>query len=286
MSGGGVSNTVYLFSLSKMTLTPKKHLIHIRKEHASVFLNNSVYVIGGYDGKNSSFLNSCEQYDLEKNEWKMVSPMMLAKCAFGATTMNDRYIYTIGGYDGTERLNIIEKYDYKIDKWVLIDVKLKYALSNSACVSYAENKLMILGGGFNLGFSLDVNLLDITKNECIALSNINDGRDLRNKIVYFNGYTYAIGGNNCKGEKYSIFKNEWTPLTSYEFLVKDNLDSWSCALSYDLPSKLDENKSLVYKNYRYDEMYDVDDDEEDEEQQVYGEHMSLEHGSYINEEWA
>ena len=279
VSGGGVSNTVYLFQLSKMTLTLKKHLIYTRKEHASVFLNNSVYVLGGYDGKNGSFLNSCEQYDVEKDEWKTISPMMIAKCAFGATTINNRYIYTIGGYNGKERLSTIEKYDYKIDKWILIDVKLKYSLSNSACVSYTENTLMILGGGFNLGFSLDVNLLDITKNEWIILSNMSDGRDLRNKIIYFNGFAYAIGGNNCKGEKYSIFKNEWIPLSSYEFLVKDNLDSWSCALSYDIPGKSGDQKSQLHKNCQYDEMYDVDDEEQ------YGENMSLEHDSYINEEW-
>jgi kelch-like protein 10 len=281
ITGGGVSNSVYMFSISKMSLTPKKHLLNTRKEHASIFLNNCVYVLGGYDGTNSRFLNSCEQYDLEKDEWKSVSPMVIAKCAFGATTVSNRYIYTVGGYDGQERLNTIERYDYKTDKWTLLDVQLKNALSNSACVSIAENTLVILGGGFNLGFSLDMNLLDTQKNEWVQLPSMTDGRDLRNKIVFSSGCIYAIGGNNCKGEKYSVQKNEWSTITGYEFLVKDNLDSWACAQTFDLPGRLgDPNKSQLYQNYQqYDEMYDVDDDEE------FGEHMSLEPDSFIHDEW-
>jgi len=243
-----------------------------------------VYVLGGYDGTNSRFLNSCEQYDLEKDEWKLVSPMVIAKCAFGAATVNNRYIFTVGGYDGQERLNTIERYDYKIDKWTLIDVQLKHALSNSACISFAENALCILGGGFNLGFSLEVNMLDTTKNEWITLPTMVDGRDLRNKIVQFGGVLYAIGGNCYKGAKFSIAKNEWSMMSSYEFLVKDNLDSWSCALSYDIPGKLGENKANVYQSYQYDEMYDVDEDEMDEDEQ-FGDHMSLEPESFIEEVW-
>jgi len=78
--------------------------------------------LGGYDGTLNSFLSSCEKYDLETDEWKPVSSMMIAKCAFGTTTVANRYIFVVGGYDGHERLNTIEKYDAKIDKWTMLDV--------------------------------------------------------------------------------------------------------------------------------------------------------------------
>lgn len=39
----------------------------MRKEHSAVINESSVYVMGGYDGQQSSFLNLCEQYDVEKN---------------------------------------------------------------------------------------------------------------------------------------------------------------------------------------------------------------------------
>lgn len=37
-----------------------------RKEHAAVYLDGSVYAIGGYDSLSKMMLSSCERYDLEK----------------------------------------------------------------------------------------------------------------------------------------------------------------------------------------------------------------------------
>jgi len=283
ITGGGISNAVYqAFIVSSQNsnrlsveLVPKTPMNQTRKEHASVLLQNSVYVLGGYDGTLNSFLNSCERYDLETDEWKPVAPMWIAKCAFGATTVANRYIFAVGGYDGHERLNTIEKYDSKLDKWVLLDVQLKQPLSNSACFAYSDNSIVILGGGYNIGFCLEVNLLDINTNEWKQLAPMNDGRDLRNKLVSINGNVYAIGGNNCLGEKYSIKKNEWTVVSSYQQLVNDNLDSWACALFYDLPGvkppvvhneelrststlKMYQQPQLInqYQYYHYEEPYE------------------------------
>lgn len=82
----------------------------MRKEHAAVITNNLVYVMGGYDGVQSMFLNSCEVYNISKNEWTYFVPMNISKCAFSATVVNKNFIYTFGGYDGTNRLQSIERY--------------------------------------------------------------------------------------------------------------------------------------------------------------------------------
>ena len=42
---------------------------------------------------------------------------------------------------------------------------LNEPLSNSACFSSAEDYIIILGGGFNHGFSLDSKMLNIRTNE-------------------------------------------------------------------------------------------------------------------------
>lgn len=245
-----------------------------RKEHASVFLQDAVYVLGGYDGMMNSFLSSCERYDLETNEWIPVSSMLIPKCAFGATTLANRYIFTLGGYDGHDRLSAIEKYDIQTDKWILLDVKLKMSLSNSACFPYADNSIVILGGGYNNGFCLEVNQLNINTNQWKQLPSMSDGRDLRNKLVSINGNVYAIGGNNFIAEKYSLKKGEWQELASYRDLVDDNLDSWSCALYYELPKKAEDiKKSTIVNNgvkmpkpqginyglYEYNEIFEDED---------------------------
>ena len=72
----------------------------MRKEHAAVINDNFVYVMGGYDGVQNMFLNSCELYNIQTNEWKYFAPMNISKCAFSATVVNKKYVYTFGGYDG------------------------------------------------------------------------------------------------------------------------------------------------------------------------------------------
>ena len=46
---------------------------------------------------------------------------------------------TIGGYDGNNRLNIIEKYDTEEDLWTILDLKLPLPLSNSTCFQSGDN---------------------------------------------------------------------------------------------------------------------------------------------------
>jgi hypothetical protein len=66
------------------------------------------------------------------------------------------------------------------------------------------------------------------------------GRDLRNKIVYYGGFIYAVGGNNCSGEKFDLANKKWIEIRSYQHLTMNNLDSWSCALTYEpkIPQKI------------------------------------------------
>ena len=52
-----------------------------------------------------------------------------------------------GGYDGEHRLNIMELYDIKKDEWNILEDKLPVRLSNHACFSYEDQKIIIIGGG-------------------------------------------------------------------------------------------------------------------------------------------
>ena len=60
-----------------------------------------------------------------------------------------------------------------------------------------------------------------------------EGRDLRNKIIYFGGELYAAGGNLYSCEKFNSSLNKWTSLPNYRDLVSDNLDSWCCGLLFE-----------------------------------------------------
>ena len=244
ITGGGISNAVYEISISNFRIQLRKPMKQTRKEHGSVYVNKCVYVLGGYDTFSSNFLSTCEKFNPDKNDWTFIKNMNIAKCAFAVTAVNNKHIYTFGGYDGKERLNIIEKYDLVSDVWSIFNIKLPNPLSNGACFSPKSDQIFLLGGGYNNGFSLEVSSLDLEKKVWTELPNMSEGKDLRNKLVFHNNCLYAIGGNNYKAERFSLVKNCWENLKSYANCYQDNLDSWSCALSFE-PEGVNSDEPIV-----------------------------------------
>ena len=55
--------------------------------------------MGGTDGNNDNYRNSCEAYNTSKDEWTYIESMKRAKDVFSAIVVNNQYIYTFGGYD-------------------------------------------------------------------------------------------------------------------------------------------------------------------------------------------
>jgi hypothetical protein len=226
ITGGGSSNAVYRFTSFKLELcSPMKQA---RKEHAAVCLGEYVYVIGGYDGLTNRFLRSCERFSLAEETWRDKQSLNMARCAFSATVVNDLYIYIFGGYDGAQRLASIERYVPLEDTWQALRVTLRFPLSNCACFATRSNQLVVLGGGFSSGFSMAVELLDLDREIWQSLPMMTEGRDLRNKVVVYDDQVYCVGGYNFKAETFNLNSQEWVQLPNY--LVSDNLDSWSCAL--------------------------------------------------------
>lgn len=166
--------------------------------------------MGGYDGVQNTFLNSCEVYNIAKNEWNYYAPMNISKCAFSACVVNKKFIYTFGGYDGSNRLDSIERYLIGEGSWELLKVKLKFALSNCACFCPEKSKVVLFGGGFSSGFSPYVEQIDVETGEWKPLPIMTEGRDLRNKVVYVDDHAYAVGGLNYKVEKLNYAKKQWT----------------------------------------------------------------------------
>ena len=58
---------------------------------------------------------------------------------------------------------------------------------------------------------------------------MSEGRDLRNKVCFVEGYAYAMGGLNSKAERLNYAERKWEEVPCYP--LSDNLDSWaSCML--------------------------------------------------------
>ena len=86
------------------------------------------------------------------------------------------------------------------------------------------------------------------------------GRDLRNKAIVFRGELYAIGGVNSSAEKYRIRSNKWEGVEGYQDLLRDNLDSWCCAIMYyprndEIGEEEDAVSMVSKKKYAEEEEY-------------------------------
>jgi len=207
-------------------------MLEVRKEHALVRLKTLIYAIGGYNAKNKTFLKSCERYEVKDDKWTAISPLITQRCAFAATALNGNKIAVCGGYDGKKRLDSIEIYEPDIDTWKISNVKLPLPLSNLAAFNPYRDRVVILGGGFSSGFYTAVQMLNLKTGEILKYEGISYGKDLRNKVIFIDNVAYAFGGNNYSGEKLLLDNNKWITVNSYT--IKDNLDSWSCALSFEL----------------------------------------------------
>jgi hypothetical protein len=238
ITGGGASNAVYMVTFSEKTrILPRQSMLFCRKEHSCVFLAGHIYVISGYDGKNKVMNYSCERYSLAKDEWARTGDVNTPRCAFAAASIADQFIYIFGGFDGHERMKSIECYDLKTGLWTVIATELRHPLSNSAAIGFKSSEIIVLGGGYNQGFSHEVMKFDILTQAFTDLSRMAEGRDLRNKVVKHKGELFAIGGNSFDGEKFNVRSGKWEALPQYGSFVLDNLDSWCCALSFESDSR-------------------------------------------------
>lgn len=55
-------------------------------------------------------------------------------------------------------------------------------------------------------------MFDSHEQKIVSLSKMSEGRDLRNKLVVFDGNLYACGGNTCSMEKYNLHQQMWSSL--------------------------------------------------------------------------
>jgi hypothetical protein len=133
------------------------------------------------------------------------------------------------------------------------------------------SKVVIFGGGFSSGFSHFVEMVDVDSGEWKSLPKMREGRDLRNKVVYVEGNAYAIGGLNRKCERLNLMKKRWLPIDDY--VINDNLDSWSCSLMFtpqttfcekdmEIPEDTEVNAPIIVDEGE-DEMENDNDDDQD-----------------------
>lgn len=185
--------------------------------------------MGGYNQQEEEMLRSCCIYNPALDAWRDAAPMNIAKCAFAASCDRaGKHVFTFGGFDSEKRLSLIERYSVEANTWEVLTVSLRKPLSNSAAIchpaagsgsssSSSSDCIYILGGGHDEGFSKEV--FTFTQQlsggggggefSLKVISEMESGKDLRNKVVIDGHFLYTIGGNNYKSERLNLITNIW-----------------------------------------------------------------------------
>ncbi|EGR32084.1 hypothetical protein IMG5_096980 [Ichthyophthirius multifiliis] len=84
-------------------------MLYKRCLHASVLIENKLYIIGG-KGSGNQILSSCEIYDIESGKKEELNSLNEARCNFQAIVLQD-FIYVFGGVNEKgETLGNVERY--------------------------------------------------------------------------------------------------------------------------------------------------------------------------------
>ncbi len=78
----------------------------------------------------------------------------------------------------------------------MYSLQLQFPLSNSAAVyNPADHQIVLLGGGHSDGFLNHIYLFDLKTDSFSVRQNHNEGKDLRNKLIYHQNWIYLVGGH-------------------------------------------------------------------------------------------
>ncbi|XP_028403185.1 kelch domain-containing protein 8A-like isoform X1 [Dendronephthya gigantea] len=170
-----IVSSVEKFSLFNQTWAPLPELITPRCHFAAVVFQNQILVCGGSSSRLlRNGLDSIEVFDLNNHtpEWKHFSVNLPVKVAGHKCVVYGNRLLIIGGWaklseylehlDTIYELLLVPPYSSKL----LCRMKKKRAYHG---VELFDDKVLIAGGNGCIGAQSDVELFDITRNECVEM---------------------------------------------------------------------------------------------------------------------
>lgn len=196
-------------------------------------LNDLLYAVGGHDGQ--SYLNSIERYTLhfhfqvyvfsltiysrydpQTDQWSCdVAPTTSCRTSVGVAVL-DNLLYAVGGQDGVQCLNHVERYDPKENKWTKVAPMTTRRLG--VAVAVLGGYLYAIGGSDGQSPLNTVERYDPRHNKWTLVSPMSTRRKHLGCAV-FNNLIYAVGGrDDCmelsSAERYNPHTNTWSPIVA------------------------------------------------------------------------
>ena len=224
-----------------------KNLTKKKYYHGCIFLNNNIYIIGGYehfDRTNSipSTLKNVERYNLSKKQWQYLNGLNEARACFGQCIFNGQ-IFVFGGLYNDSTLDSIERYDEESNIWSLYHIKLPMKLAKAGIINMDNHNIFVIGGS-------DENLVPINNVfKCKFDSNNNKNiwckepdlicpRTTGNTCFLWKKNIFVFGGSSTNYfEKFDINNKTWETIENFNSIIKSSntdiiLSNYSCVLNH------------------------------------------------------
>lgn len=105
-----------------------------------------IYAVGGLT-KSGDSLSTVEVFNPSTGKWQMAEAMTMLRSRVGVAVMNNKQLFAIGGYNGTERLSTVEVYDSEKKTWTKVaPMNCKRSAVGAATL---HNILYVCGGYVN-----------------------------------------------------------------------------------------------------------------------------------------
>ncbi|XP_064487738.1 beta-scruin-like [Ornithodoros turicata] len=146
----GTGCTILRFNPKNNELTRCGRLPQPRHNHTAAFLNGYVYIIGGFDTRNTHSAikyatKTCFRLNLLTKQWERIADMHHARCNHATVAYNHK-VCVVAGQDEFDRfLSSVEMYDPFQDIWIESPVSL--CCKMSACGATVFGGALHIAGG-------------------------------------------------------------------------------------------------------------------------------------------
>lgn len=220
-----------------------------RGSTGAVIYNDKIYIVCGIKyGHTSGTSNYFDSYDLNTNQWEVLTDAPHIRDHFQAVVVNDK-LYCIGGrntsYHTKDNFNAfffstisnIDCYDFSEGKWTTLKNPLPIPTAAGSVV-HLENKILYIGGegSYKQAYN-NTQVLDLTSGNWSQAAPLNIGRHGTSAILFDGDVFIAAGSQNRGGgnltsmEVFSTNHN-WKPLFNGK-----NFDGWEIKCREDDKNK-------------------------------------------------
>jgi hypothetical protein len=143
ITGGGgpaVREVVRIDTRREFAVSDLPPMLTPRKLHAAVYHSQHLYVLGGYNGRDST---ECERYVCAENRWEAL-PVLPRGCCNLSGVVVERSVYALGGNDRDIYLDLVQKLSLESLTWELMQFRLPFADFGIPCFKLRDTEVYLV----------------------------------------------------------------------------------------------------------------------------------------------